>query len=117
MRLCAGDIWSTPEYHSLLCGVGATCGPVKEDCDGQTLLGAPFLGGRPLFCMGGAQAHVLTLTEDPSRAVDVSVRAGMPTYQPRQCFWYENGEPVPGHMAGPYRDDRGKMSIFRVRKD
>ena len=119
-KLCAGDIWSTPEYHKHVCDVGDSCGPVVEDCDGQTLLGAPRLRGRPLFCDGGDQLHVLTLPEETGdrRAVDLSVRAGMPPFRGRRCFWYDDGgKPTGGHLEGPFADDRGKLSIFTVRKE
>ena len=97
--------------------MGATCDAVKEDCDGITLLGAPHLKGRPVFCLGGDQAHVLTLTEDPTRAVDLSVRAGMGHYKPRACVWWEGDTPRTGQLEGPMIDDLGKYSIFRVKKD
>lgn len=114
-RVCADDVWSTPAYHERVCSETGRCGAVKEDCDGLTLLGAPSLGGAPLFCHGGRQNHVLTKLSD-DRAVCLSVRAGMPAFNGRRCVWFERGEPVAGELVGPMADEQGKLSVFRIRR-
>ncbi len=107
-KLCADDIWSTPLYHKLLCDEGYTCGPIREDCDGATLLAAPHLGGVPLFLPAqahGQQGHVLTKVAT-RRAHDQSVQGGMKPFRAggRSCYWYEGNQLSQGRLIGPRAD-------------
>lgn len=90
---------------------------MREDCDGCTLLGAPHLGGKPLFLVGskeGDQAHVLSLVS-PRRAVDVSVRGGMRPFRAagRPCYWWEGSELRSGSIWGPL--DGPETGCYEVR--
>lgn len=124
-QYCHDDIWATARYQRLVNPSPGLYRKVIGDCDDGTLLGAPFIGGTALFCLGwdpskpmppGAQAHVLT-RQTPTRAIDISVRGGMPPFSGRDCFWYDDsGVAVAGILRGPMRDEKGSMSIFAIER-
>lgn len=122
-RFCAEDIWSTPHYH-----LAAASGRVQEDCDGLTLGGAPWLGGRPLFVKAGRpdeEHHVMTLVDakratvagrEGLAALDLSLMAGMPPYNgsERECLWLDDtGREVFGRLHGPLAQSNYAFGVIQ----